>query len=244
MSAAALFKLEFNFEQVSEHLPQYWLPDHLLQSQHNFHPPRLFPPWTTWTRRCGAESVRFRTPSSTLLRPLLLFPEQPPHDPGSMCPRKRVTEVDLSSSMAESPQQEDALSTVSNLSNDPFNSVESRLGQISATLESLSTELAILVASRRGEGELLLKEVESPPMELVLEPKATKGGSVVESPGGFRKSSVVRLNVGGKVFHVSWELLQQVFNHFFHFNTRKGAMELVHICSFRKALQMYKQWLS
>ena len=212
MSAATikLFKAELKFElQVSEHLPEYWLPDHLLQSQHNFHPPRLFPPWTTWTRRCGAESVRCRTPSPTLLRPsLLILPEQPPHDPGSMCPRKRVREVCLSSSMAESPQQEDALSTVSNLSNGPFNSVESRLGQISATLESLSTELAILVASRRGEGELLLKEVERPAMELVLEPK-TKN-SVVGSTGGFRKSSVVRLNVGGKVFHVSWDLLQQV----------------------------------
>ena len=119
--------------------------------------------------------------------------------------------------MAESPQQEDALSTVSNISNSHLSSVESRLGQISATLESLSTELAILIASRRGEGEMLLKEVESPPMELVLEPKSTKGGAVVESPGGFRKSSVVSLNVGGKVFHVSWNLLQQVF--FFHLHT-------------------------
>ena len=108
--------------------------------------------------------------------------------------------------MAESGQEEDALSTVSNLSNDPLNSVESRLGQISATLDSLSAELAILVASRKG--EMLLKEVDNPPVELVLEPKARK--SVVGSPDGFRKSSVVRLNVGGKIFHVSWDLLQQV----------------------------------
>ena len=203
MSAARikLSKVELNFElQVSEHLPEYWLPDHLLQSQHKV---RLFPPWTTWTRRCGAESVKWRTPSPTLLRSLLLLPRQPPDDPGnSMCPRKRVTGL----RMAESGQEEDALSTVSNLSNDPLHSVESRLGQISATLDSLSAELAILVASRKG--EMLLKEVDSPPMELVLEPKARK--SVVGSPGGFRKSSVVRLNVGGKVFHVSWDLLQQV----------------------------------
>jgi len=118
--------------------------------------------------------------------------------------------VGVSGNMDEGPEeQEDALSIVPNISNGPLNSVESRLGQISATLESLSTELAILSASRRGEGDLLLEEVESPPAQLILESNGTKGG-VVESPGGFRKSSVVRLNVGGKVFHVSWDLLQQI----------------------------------
>lgn len=214
MSAKLVFNLNFA-QQVSEHLANDW-PDDLLQSQHNFHPPRLFPPWTTWeTRRCGAESVRCWTPSPKLLRSLLLLPEeQPPHDPGSMCPRGRLTEVvGVSGNMDEGPEeQEDALSIVPNISNGPLNSVESRLGQISATLESLSTELAILSASRRGEGDLLLEEVESPPAQLILESNGTKGG-VVESPGGFRKSSVVRLNVGGKVFHVSWDLLQQVHKH-------------------------------
>ena len=131
-----------------------------------------------------------------------------------MCPRGRLTEVvGVSGNMDEGPEeQEDALSIVPNISNGPLNSVESRLGQISATLESLSTELAILSASRRGEGDLLLEEVESPPAQLILESNGTKGG-VVESPGGFRKSSVVRLNVGGKVFHVSWDLLHQVHKH-------------------------------
>ena len=217
MCAALVFNFELNFEfefeQVSEHLPASldWRPIHLLQSQRNSK--QLFPPWTTWeTRRGGAdESVRCRTPSPTLLLRsslLLLLPpkEQPPHDPDCiMCPRKRVkTEVgSLSrSSMAESPQQEE--DTVSNMSNGAgLNSVESRLGQISATLESLSTELAILIASRRRgeEGDnMLLKEVESTPMEMVMESNktTTKGGSsVVESAGGLRKSSVVRLNVGG-----------------------------------------------
>ena len=224
-----VFNLELNFEQVqvSEHLPPNdWPPIHLLQSQRNS---RLFPPWTTsWeTRRGGAdESVRWRTPSPTLLLRslILLLPEedQPPHEPACiMCPRKRVKTdvVGLSSRMADSPQQQEdeTLSIVSNMSNGPgLNSVESRLGQISATLESLSTELAILIASRRrGEGDnMLLKEVESPSMEMVMESnKTTKGGSsVVESAGGFRTSSAVRLNVGGKVFHVSWDLLQQVSN--------------------------------
>ena len=135
---------------MSEHLPPNdWPPIHLLQSQRNS---RLFPPWTTsWeTRRGGAdESVRWRTPSPTLLRSLILLlpeEEQPPHDLACiMCPRKRVkTEVvGLSSRMADSPQQQEdeTLSTISNMSNnDPgLNSVESRLGQISATLCSTSS---------------------------------------------------------------------------------------------------------
>ena len=54
--------------------------------------------------------------------------------------------------------EEEALSTFSNTSNGPsLDSVQSRLRQISVTLESLSTELAILTSSsKRGEDEMLL----------------------------------------------------------------------------------------
>ena len=102
--------------------------------------------------------------------------------------------------------EEEALSTFSNTSNGPsLDSVQSRLRQISVTLESLSTELAILT---RGEDEMLL--VAGSVAMLELKPKAAKWGDVEAQSGGLRRSAEVSLNVGGKMFHVSWDLLQQV----------------------------------
>ena len=121
-----------------------------------------------------------------------------------MCPGQTLLEENVIGDMAENSPAEESADP-----NGPLDSVEARLGQISATLDSLSTELAILRASRRRGSELLLEEVESPPLQLVLEPKTRKSGGDPSS-SVFKKSSVVRLNVGGKVFHVSWQLLQQV----------------------------------
>ena len=107
--------------------------------------------------------------------------------------------------------EEEALSTFSNTSNGPsLDSVQSRLQQISVTLESLSTELAILTSSsKRGEDEMLL--VAGSIVEgSELKPKAAKWGDVEAQSGGLRRSAEVSLNVGGKMFHVSWDLLQQV----------------------------------
>ena len=183
-----MFNLELNSKQVNVHLGDYWPDD--WQSQHNS--------WTTWTRRGGGEScVRTRRPSTRTS-------ERPPHDPSSMCPGQTLVEENVIGDMAENSPAEESADP-----NGPLDSVEARLGQISATLDSLSTELAILRASRRRGSELLLEEVESPPLQLVLEPKTRKSGGDPSS-SVFKKSSVVRLNVGGKVFHVSWQLLQQV----------------------------------
>merc|ERR1712223_1584052 len=137
-------------------------------------------------------------------RPSTRTSERPPHDPSSMCPRQTLLEENVIGDMAENSPAEESADP-----NGPLNSVEARLGQISATLDSLSTELAILRASRRRGSELLLEEVESPPLQLVLETKTRKSGGDPSS-SVFKKSSVVRLNVGGKVFHVSWQLLQQI----------------------------------
>ena len=107
-------------------------------------------------------------------------------------------------------EEEEALSTFSNTSNGPsLDSVQSRLQQISVTLESLSTELAILTSSsKRGEDQMLLVAGSNAMLE--LKSKAAKWGDVDEESGGLRRSAEVSLNVGGKMFHVSWDLLQQV----------------------------------
>ena len=110
-------------------------------------------------------------------------------------------------------EEEDALSTFSNTSNGPsLDSVQSRLRQISVTLESLSTELAILTSSsKRGEDQMLLVAGSIAMVEgSELKPKAAKWGDVEAQSGGLRRSAEVSLNVGGKLFHVSWDLLQQV----------------------------------
>ena len=77
--------------------------------------------------------------------------------------------------------------------------LELRMGRIAAALGSLSAELAALQGR-----ELEVEEVEGG------EEREVEVGEEADTPG-FRQGSSVRLNVGGKVFHVSWTLLLQVY---------------------------------
>lgn len=80
-----------------------------------------------------------------------------------------------------------------------------RVARIAAALGILSAELAALQGR-----ELEVEEVEGGEELEGGEEMEVAMGEEAESQG-FRQCSSVRLNVGGKLFHVSWGLLLQVY---------------------------------
>ena len=87
--------------------------------------------------------------------------------------------------------------------------VDDRISDILATLGSLSAELTSIASSRRLQAEVAVEEVREVPE--VEEPLREGGEGSFQNQ---RAEGRVRLNVGGKVFLTSWDLLLQVHDTF------------------------------
>ena len=91
----------------------------------------------------------------------------------------------------------------------PQASVDDRITEILVTLNSLSAELANISRARQQESSERLS-VES----TTTIPRETNDGENVTEEAAFQQwrssCTTVKLNVGGKVFHVSWSLMLQV----------------------------------
>ena len=91
----------------------------------------------------------------------------------------------------------------------PQASVDDRITEILVTLNSLSAELANISRARQQESSERLS-VES----TTTIPRETNDGENVTEEAAFQhwrsSCTTVKLNVGGKVFHVSWSLMLQV----------------------------------
>ena len=96
----------------------------------------------------------------------------------------------------------------------PQASVDDRITEILVTLNSLSAELANISRARQQESSERLA-VESASTTIPKETINENGGeSVMTEEAAFQQwrssCTTVKLNVGGKVFHVSWSLMLQV----------------------------------
>ena len=96
----------------------------------------------------------------------------------------------------------------------PQASVDDRITEILVTLNSLSAELANISRARQQESSERLA-VESASTTIPKETRNENGGeSVMTEEAAFQQwrssCTTVKLNVGGKVFHVSWSLMLQV----------------------------------
>ena len=111
----------------------------------------------------------------------------------------------------------------------PQASVDDRITEILVTLNSLSAELANISRARQQESSERLA-VESASTTIPKETRNGNGGeSVMTEEAAFQRwrssCTTVKLNVGGKVFHVEWSLMLQVGGKHFHFHLSGSQLQ-------------------
>ena len=122
------------------------------------------------------------------------------------------TSVEVNNTDSDPPMSEDSVSV--NASMVSTQSVEERISEILATLDSLSAELTVVTNNGpRPHSEVIVEDLRA----IGTEPRVS--GRTIEEPPDItyqhhRSSTTrVKLNVGGKIFHVSWALMLQVQNY-------------------------------